>query len=44
MGSNSEKPDRFWNGALDDVRIYNYALSPNEMATIIQNANILLFK
>jgi outer membrane lipoprotein-sorting protein len=44
IGTNSEMPDRFWNGALDDVRIYNYALSPDEMATIIQNANILLFK
>jgi len=25
-------PDKYWNGMIDDVRIYNYALSPAEVA------------
>jgi len=34
IGANAEKPDRFWNGLIDDVMIYNYALSADEVAAI----------
>ena len=34
IGANAEMPDRFWNGALDDVRVYNYALSGAEVAAL----------
>ncbi|MHC4557447.1 MAG: LamG-like jellyroll fold domain-containing protein [Planctomycetota bacterium] len=34
VGENAEKPERFWNGLIDDVRIYNYALSADEIAAI----------
>jgi len=30
-------PNRFWNGMIDDVRIYNYALSSEEISEITQN-------
>jgi len=44
IGENSEQSNRFWNGLIDDVRIYSYALSPDQIAEITQNAAILLFK
>jgi hypothetical protein len=31
IGGNSEKPGRYWNGLIDDVRIYSYALSEAEV-------------
>jgi outer membrane lipoprotein-sorting protein len=31
IGENAEKPERFWNGLIDDVRIYSYALSADEI-------------
>ncbi|MHC4580133.1 MAG: LamG-like jellyroll fold domain-containing protein [Planctomycetota bacterium] len=34
IGENSEKPGRFWNGLIDDVRVYNYALGADEIAAI----------
>ena len=34
IGENVEKPGRFWNGLIDDVRVYNYALSTDEIAAI----------
>jgi hypothetical protein len=34
IGENAEQPERFWNGLIDDVRIYNYALSEAEIAAI----------
>ncbi|KPK37188.1 MAG: hypothetical protein AMJ65_15210 [Phycisphaerae bacterium SG8_4] len=34
IGENSEKPGRFWNGLIDDVRVYTYALSADEIAAI----------
>ncbi len=37
IGGNAEKPDenyRAWDGLIDDVRIYNYALSQTELAAI----------
>jgi len=27
IGENAERPGRFWNGLIDDVRVYSYALS-----------------
>jgi hypothetical protein len=27
IGENSERPGRFWDGLIDDVRVYSYALS-----------------
>ena len=44
IGENSDQSDRFWNGLIDDVRIYSYALTPEEVAAITQNATMLLFK
>jgi len=34
IGGNSEKPECFWNGLIDDVRIYNYALSEAEIMAL----------
>ena len=31
IGENSEEPNRFWNGLIDDVRIYNCGLSQSEI-------------
>ncbi len=41
IGENSQTPNRFWNGLIDDVRIYSYALSPEEISEIAQNALLL---
>ena len=34
IGGNSEKPGQHWNGLIDDVRIYSYALSQQEIKAI----------
>lgn len=34
IGRNSDMADRLYSGAIDDVRIYNYALSENDVAAI----------
>lgn len=34
IGENSEMPGREWNGLMDDVRIYNSALDPNEIKAL----------
>jgi hypothetical protein len=34
IGGNSERPDRFWNGLIDDVRLYSYALTADEVAEL----------
>lgn len=34
IGKNSEQATDFWGGSIDDVRIYNRALSPNDVATL----------
>ncbi len=41
IGENSQTPNRFWNGLIDDVRIYSYALSAEEISKIAQNALLL---
>jgi hypothetical protein len=44
IGENSDQSNRFWNGLIDDVRIYSYALTSEEIAAITENATMLLFK
>jgi hypothetical protein len=34
IGENSEEPNRFWNGLIDDVRIYNCALSQSDIESL----------
>jgi hypothetical protein len=34
IGENAEQPGRFWHGLIDDVRIYNYALSTDEIKAL----------
>ena len=34
IGENSEMTGRFWNGLIDDVRIYNYALSEDQVKAV----------
>ncbi len=41
IGENSQTPNRFWNGLIDDVRIYSYALSAEEISKIAQSALLL---
>jgi len=42
IGTNAQVPDREWNGLIDDVRIYNYALSQAEIASLIGKSEIYL--
>lgn len=39
IGENSERPDRFWHGLIDEVRIYSYALSENEITALYEEAS-----
>ncbi|MFB0524015.1 MAG: LamG domain-containing protein, partial [Phycisphaerae bacterium] len=34
IGENAERTGRFWNGLIDDVRVYNYALSQEEIEAL----------
>ena len=34
LGDNAEQPGRYWNGWIDDARIYSYALSKAEIADL----------
>ncbi|MBN2137438.1 MAG: right-handed parallel beta-helix repeat-containing protein [Sedimentisphaerales bacterium] len=34
IGENVQANERYWDGAIDDVRIYNYALSPAQVADL----------
>ncbi len=36
IGENSENTGRYWNGLIDDVRIYNYALSERNVKTLYE--------
>ena len=36
VGANAEQPGRAWNGLIDDVRIYNYALSAAEIQALVE--------
>jgi hypothetical protein len=34
IGENAEQTGRFWNGLIDDVRIYNYALAEEQISSL----------
>ncbi len=36
IGENAERPGRYWNGLIDDVQIYNYALTADEITAIYE--------
>jgi hypothetical protein len=38
IGENAEKPQRFWEGLIDDVRIYSYGLNAEEIAEIFKGS------
>jgi len=38
IGTNSQNTDRFWNGLIDDVMIFNRALSHEEIQAIMQSS------
>jgi len=38
IGDNAERPGRYWNGWIDDVRVYSYALSEAEIANLYESA------
>jgi hypothetical protein len=37
LGENGQAPNRFWNGLLDDVRLYNRALSAEEVGVLAES-------
>ncbi|MFC1794688.1 LamG domain-containing protein, partial [Planctomycetota bacterium] len=37
IGENAEMPGRHWNGLIDDVRIYNYALNLEEIQNVFKS-------
>jgi hypothetical protein len=39
IGENSERPGRFWHGLLDEVRLYSYALSEDEITALYGEAS-----
>ncbi|MHC4061168.1 MAG: LamG domain-containing protein [Planctomycetota bacterium] len=39
MGGNSEKTMYWWDGAMDDVRVYDRALSPNDISQLYLSAS-----
>jgi TolA-binding protein len=40
IGANAQVPGREWNGLIDDVRIYNYALSQAEVVSVMGETEI----
>jgi len=42
IAENAQVPGRQWNGLIDDVRIYNYALSQAEIVSIIGKSELTL--
>jgi len=36
IGENAEKPKRFWNGLIDDVRVYTHGLTADEVAALLK--------
>ena len=42
IGSNAQAPKRDWNGLVDDVRIYDYALSQGEIISVMGKREINL--
>ena len=43
IGNNSEQTARVWNGAIDDVRVYNYGISTEEVETLAAMAPKVTF-
>jgi len=39
IGENSEETNREWDGRLDDVRLYSYALSAAEIRTLYESSS-----
>ena len=37
IGSWSKNAEEVWYGEIDDVRVYDYALTPDEIATLADN-------
>ncbi len=40
IGENAEETGHYWNGLIDDVRLYSYALSQAEIAALSANKGI----
>ncbi|MBE0536566.1 MAG: hypothetical protein IH624_12945 [Phycisphaerae bacterium] len=40
IGENAQQRGRFWRGQIDEVRVYNYALSPYEIAELANPSTI----
>lgn len=40
IGENSEKSGRFWHGLLDEIHVYSYALSEDEIAALYKEATV----
>ena len=39
IGENSERPGRFWHGLLDEIHLYSYALSEDEITTLYKETS-----
>lgn len=39
IGENSEQPGRLWHGLLDEVQIYSYTLSEDEITALYKEAS-----
>jgi hypothetical protein len=42
IGENQEAPGRYWDGLIDDVQVYSYAMSPGEIAAIYTDQELSL--
>ncbi|MDD5340339.1 MAG: right-handed parallel beta-helix repeat-containing protein [Candidatus ainarchaeum sp.] len=42
IGENQQQRGRYWNGSIDEIRIYNYSLSSNETWALYQNQTNLM--
>lgn len=40
IGGNAQEPDRFFNGDIDDARVYNYALSAEDIAALANPSTV----
>ncbi|MBI9019077.1 MAG: LamG domain-containing protein [Phycisphaerae bacterium] len=38
LGDNPDRPERIWNGGLDDLRVYNYGISATDVETLASMA------
>ncbi len=42
IGANSQQADRFWKGMIDDVRIYEYALNPDQIQQLFRREAVVM--